>query len=50
VLLICKADLIAYYERFGFVHAGLSRSVHGGATWQQMVLKLDHKLLEGPGS
>jgi len=41
VLLICKSDLVAYYERFGFVHAGLSRSMHGGATWQQMVLKLD---------
>lgn len=50
VLLICKSDLVAYYERFGFVHAGLSRSTHGGATWQQMVLKLDHKLLEEPGS
>jgi GNAT superfamily N-acetyltransferase len=41
VLLICKSDLVAYYERFGFVHAGLSRSTHGGATWQQMVLKLE---------
>jgi GNAT superfamily N-acetyltransferase len=47
VLLICKSDLVAYYERFGFVHAGLSRSVHGGATWQQMVLKLDNKPFEG---
>jgi GNAT superfamily N-acetyltransferase len=50
VLLICKSDLVAYYERFGFVHAGLSRSMHGGAAWQQMVLKLDNRLLEGPGS
>jgi GNAT superfamily N-acetyltransferase len=50
VLLICKSDLVAYYERFGFVHAGLSRSMHGGSTWQQMVLKLDNRLLEGPGS
>jgi len=50
VLLICKSDLVAYYEGFGFVHAGLSRSMHGGATWQQMVLKLDNELLEGPGS
>ena len=49
VRLICKSDLVAYYERFGFVHAGLSRSMHGGATWQQMVLKLDNRLPEGPG-
>ncbi len=44
VLLICKSDLVAYYERFGFAHAGLSRSMHGGASWQQMVLKLDDEL------
>lgn len=50
VLLICKSDLVAYYERFGFAHAGLSRSVHGGASWQQMVLTLDSEPLEGPGS
>ncbi len=50
MLLICKSDLVAYYERFGFVHAGLSRCTHGGATWQQMVLKLDKELLDGPGS
>lgn len=50
VLLICKSDLVAYYERFGFAHAGLSRSMHGGARWQQMVLKLANELLEGPGS
>ncbi len=50
VLLICKSDLVAYYERFGFAHAGLSRSMHGGASWQQMVLKLDDKRLEEPGS
>ena len=44
VLLICKSDLVPYYERFGFVHAGLSRSTHGGAAWQQMALELGKRL------
>jgi predicted N-acetyltransferase YhbS len=38
VMLICKPYLIPYYERFGFVNDGLSKSTHGGAAWQQMVL------------
>jgi predicted N-acetyltransferase YhbS len=40
VLLLCKQPLIRYYERMGFVHAGLSKSTHGGAEWQQMQLAL----------
>jgi ribosomal protein S18 acetylase RimI-like enzyme len=40
VLLMCKRHLIAYYERMGFVHAGLSRSMHGGAEWHEMRLRL----------
>jgi ribosomal protein S18 acetylase RimI-like enzyme len=40
VLLICKDYLIPYYEKQGFVHAGLSRSTHGGAEWHQMCLSL----------
>jgi predicted N-acetyltransferase YhbS len=40
VLLICKDYLIPYYEKQGFVHAGLSRSTHGGAQWHQMCLSL----------
>lgn len=40
VLLICKRHLIAYYERMGFTHAGLSRSTHGGAEWHEMHLTL----------
>jgi predicted N-acetyltransferase YhbS len=31
VLLLCKQHLIAYYERMGFDHVGLSKSTHGGA-------------------
>ena len=40
VLLMCKQHLIAYYERMGFRHVGLSRSTHGGAEWHEMRLTL----------
>jgi ribosomal protein S18 acetylase RimI-like enzyme len=40
VLLMCKAHLVAYYERMGFDHIGLSRSTHGGAEWHEMRLRL----------
>ena len=40
VLLLCKGHLIAYYEKMGFTHAGLSKSTHGGAEWHEMRLKL----------
>ncbi|HSK88144.1 MAG TPA: GNAT family N-acetyltransferase [Anaerolineales bacterium] len=40
VLLMCKRHLIAYYERMGFAHVGLSRSTHGGAEWHEMRLGL----------
>lgn len=40
VLLLCKENLIGYYERMGFTHVGLSKSIHGGAEWHQMRLAL----------
>lgn len=40
ILLMCKQNLIAYYERLGFTHAGLSKSTHGGAEWHEMRLSL----------
>jgi ribosomal protein S18 acetylase RimI-like enzyme len=40
VLLLCKQHLVAYYERIGFAHVGLSKSTHGGAEWHQMRLTL----------
>ena len=40
VLLMCKAHLVAYYERMGFDHIGLSKSTHGGAEWHEMRLRL----------
>jgi ribosomal protein S18 acetylase RimI-like enzyme len=36
VLLMCKRNLIEYYERMGFTHIGLSSSTHGGAEWHEM--------------
>lgn len=40
VLLMCKHYLISYYGKLGFIHAGLSRSTHGGAEWHEMRLSL----------
>ncbi len=39
LILTCKEHLIPYYSRFGFVSKGVSGSVHGGATWYDMVLR-----------
>lgn len=39
VILTCKERLIHYYLKFGFVNKGISRSVHGGAKWYDMILK-----------
>ena len=36
ILLLCKAHLVGFYERFGFRDEGLSNSSHGGARWHQM--------------
>lgn len=40
VVLTCKAEKIAYYEKFGFTNCGVSQSVHGGAVWYDLILKL----------
>jgi hypothetical protein len=40
VLLMCKQHLVAYYEKMGFQHLGLSKSTHGGAEWHEMRLVL----------
>lgn len=41
VMLICKSNLISYYESFGFIYAGESASTHGGSRWHEMYLPLD---------
>ena len=37
-VLTCKAALVHYYEKFGFVSEGISASEHGGAEWYAMRL------------
>ncbi|WP_041711358.1 GNAT family N-acetyltransferase [Clostridium pasteurianum] len=39
VILACKEKLIHYYEKFGYVNKGISKSVHGGAEWYDMILE-----------
>lgn len=40
VTLTCLERKLAYYESFGFENRGISKSVHGGAVWYDMVLTL----------
>ena len=41
LVLTCKAALVPYYAKFGFVSEGISESGHGGVVWHQMRLLLD---------
>lgn len=41
LILTCKACLIPYYEKFGYVNCGVSKSTHGGAVWYDMILDCD---------
>lgn len=38
VTLCCKEEKIHYYEKFGFVNIGESKSEHGNAIWYDMLL------------
>lgn len=38
VILTCKNRLIHYYESFGYVNNGVSKSTHGGSEWFDMTL------------
>ncbi len=38
--LICKQELIPYYESLGFAHLKQSASTHGGGAWHEMGLNL----------
>jgi|GEM_PF-585952 ABC-type lipoprotein export system ATPase subunit/GNAT superfamily N-acetyltransferase len=40
VILTCKENLIGFYEAMGFQNKGISNSLHGGAVWYDMELKL----------
>ncbi|MBP2031787.1 ribosomal protein S18 acetylase RimI-like enzyme [Clostridium algifaecis] len=39
VILDCKEKLIHYYTKFGYANTGISKSVHGGSKWYNMILK-----------
>lgn len=39
LILTCKDRLIKYYEKFGYVNKGVSKSVHGGVIWYDMILE-----------
>lgn len=39
IVLTCKDRLIKFYEQFGFINEGESKSEHGGATWYEMRLR-----------
>jgi ribosomal protein S18 acetylase RimI-like enzyme len=41
ILLLCKTDLIPYYQHFGFSYSGPSRSENGGFAWHEMFLALE---------
>ena len=38
IVLTCKDHLIHFYEKFGYKCYGVSKSNHGGAKWNDMVL------------
>lgn len=40
VFLLCKNELVGFYEKYGFVDNGVSGSTHGGAKWHEMVQTL----------
>lgn len=41
ILLLCKSELIPYYENYGFLYGGKSKSIHGGFEWHEMYLPLN---------
>ena len=41
VLLICKSELVPYYQNGGFLYGGKSNSKHGGFEWHEMYLPLN---------
>ncbi len=40
ILLICKSELIPYYQKYGFLYSSKSKSTHGGFEWHEMYLSL----------
>ena len=40
ILLLCQPGLVPYYEKYGFIDGGESKSRHGGLRWHEMYLPL----------
>jgi GNAT superfamily N-acetyltransferase len=49
ILLICRADLIPYYQGYGFTYLGKSASTHGEFDWHEMCLSLDTRVEDPMG-
>jgi hypothetical protein len=43
ILLLCKSELIRYYQNFGFLCREKSKSTHGGFEWHEMYLVLNNR-------
>ncbi len=43
VLLLCKTQLVPYYESFGFENRGKSQSDHGDFSWWEMQFSISEK-------
>lgn len=41
ILLLCKSELIPYYQNYSFKYGGKSKSKHGGFEWHEMYLPLN---------
>lgn len=42
-ILTCKKELLPFYEKFGYINNGVSKSVHGGAVWYDMKLEFKNE-------
>ncbi len=40
ILLLCKHELIEFYEKLGFTYSGISTSTHGGFEWHEMIYNI----------
>lgn len=41
IVLACSKENISYYEKFGFIYKGISKSVVAGEIWYDMVYYID---------
>ena len=41
IMLICKSELVPYYQNYGFIYGGKSKSKHGCFEWHEMYMLLN---------